>query len=179
MKNGDLEIKNIRVEDEGFYVCSVSDNKNNLKYTQAELNVLSKVTFLTRPFDQEIAEGNSVEFFCSANGKPEPMITWFRNGIRIDDSDIKNVNDKTQISNYEFYQNNQLLKINDINYHRDNGIYTCKVKNKVNELSTDVRLNVKRPISPYFTITQKNISVYEDHPITLECFAEGMLSNFA
>lgn len=28
-------------------------------------------------------------------------------------------------------------------------------------------------VTPYFTITQQNISVFEDHPITLECFANG------
>jgi len=26
---------------------------------------------------------------------------------------------------------------------------------------------------PQFRITQQNISVFEDHPITLECFAHG------
>ena len=66
-----------------------------------------------------------------------------------------------------------MLKINEIDYRRDDGTYTCKAKNKVNELSADARLTVKRSIPPYFTITQKNVSVYEDHPITLECFTEG------
>jgi hemicentin len=28
-------------------------------------------------------------------------------------------------------------------------------------------------VAPYFTITQQNISVFEEHPITLECFAQG------
>ena len=36
--NGHLEIKNLRVEDEGFYVCSIS-NAKSAKYAQAELVV--------------------------------------------------------------------------------------------------------------------------------------------
>lgn len=28
-------------------------------------------------------------------------------------------------------------------------------------------------MTPYFTIRQQNISVFEDHPVTLECFANG------
>ena len=36
--NGDLEIRHLRVEDEGFYVCSISNSKN-VKYAQAELIV--------------------------------------------------------------------------------------------------------------------------------------------
>lgn len=35
---GNLEIKDVRVEDEGFYVCSIS-NSHSTKYAQAELVV--------------------------------------------------------------------------------------------------------------------------------------------
>jgi hypothetical protein len=35
---GDLEIKSVRVEDEGFYVCSIS-NSFATKYAQAQLEV--------------------------------------------------------------------------------------------------------------------------------------------
>ena len=38
VQNGVLEIKILRVEDEGFYVCSMS-NKKSIKYAQAELVV--------------------------------------------------------------------------------------------------------------------------------------------
>lgn len=37
-ENGNLQIKNVRVEDEGFYTCSVS-NSIDTKTAQAYLNV--------------------------------------------------------------------------------------------------------------------------------------------
>jgi hypothetical protein len=137
-----LEIKNVRVEDEGFYVCSLSNNRNSeFKYAQAELIVLVKVTFLTRPIDQEVAEGNSVEFFCSANGKPEPQIIWLKDGLQIG----HNIEQTKPLNIYEYYQNNQLLKINEVDSRRDDGVYTCKAQNQVNYVTTTAKLSVKRP----------------------------------
>ena len=37
-RNGDLEIVDVRVEDEGHYVCSIS-NQRDVKYAQAKLTV--------------------------------------------------------------------------------------------------------------------------------------------
>lgn len=92
------------MEDEGFYVCSISRGSNT-KYAQAELivngnlsNYLSLAYFMCenyrnlidncqvpvilikKPVDQEVIEGNIVEFYCSVSGKPEPSITWTKNG---------------------------------------------------------------------------------------------------
>lgn len=108
--NGDLEIKNVRVEDEGFYTCSMSYGSQT-KYAQAQLEVNGEwnsinnqiyalkyvykidydlfkkygikvpVSFIKTPSDQEVAEGNSVEFYCSVRGKPDPVITWTRYGL--------------------------------------------------------------------------------------------------
>jgi hypothetical protein len=36
--------------------------------------------FIKRPIDQQIAEGNSAEFYCSVAGKPKPTISWKKNG---------------------------------------------------------------------------------------------------
>lgn len=42
---GDLEIKSVRVEDEGFYVCSIS-NSYGTKYAQAQLEVNGIKSFI-------------------------------------------------------------------------------------------------------------------------------------
>ena len=90
------------VDDEGFYICSIG-NSFITKFAQAqltingiELNLLIRIqkfmksnksylivppTFIKRPYDQETFEGNSVEFYCSASGKPKPVIIWKKNGI--------------------------------------------------------------------------------------------------
>ena len=38
--NGDLEIRKVIVEDEGFYVCSI-ENSQSVKYVQAKLTINS------------------------------------------------------------------------------------------------------------------------------------------
>ncbi len=38
------------------------------------------VSFIKTPVDQEVAEGNSVEFYCSVRGKPDPTIVWMKDG---------------------------------------------------------------------------------------------------
>jgi hypothetical protein len=104
---GDLEIRGVRVEDEGFYVCSLS-NAASVKYAQAQLvvngsstlsllyylfcfiyiihyylifiSILVAASFLRKPQDQQIAEGNTAEFYCSTSGKPKPIIVWKKDG---------------------------------------------------------------------------------------------------
>ena len=87
----------------------------------------------------------------------------------------KNVKGKPLIENkerFEFYQHNNFLKINNVK-QGDEGFYTCIAKNLVATIESTARFVVNQPIKPYFKITQQNISVFEDHPITLECFAHG------
>lgn len=79
---------------------------------------------------------------------------------------------KANKENYEYYQNGHLLKINNIKQD-DEGYYTCTAKNIVSTIESTARLHVNHPIKPFFKIIQQNISVFEDHPITLECFAHG------
>ena len=73
---------------------------------------------------------------------------------------------------YEFYQSKRLLKINNVQ-PEDQGAYTCVATNVVNSIEATASLRVSPPTVPYFKIVQQNISVFEDHPITLECFAVG------
>jgi receptor-type tyrosine-protein phosphatase F len=74
---------------------------------------------------------------------------------------------------YEFYQNNQILRINNLNLQNDTGIYECLANNSVNQIKSSAKLTIIPASKPYFQILQQNISVFEDHQITLECFAEG------
>jgi len=55
----------------------------------------------------------------------------------------------------------------------DEGYYSCLAQNSAGIIESTARLHVNQPTKPFFKITQQNISVFEDHPITLECFAHG------
>ena len=40
-------------------------------------------SFLKRPLNQDVAQGNSIEFYCSVSGKPVPEITWKKDGYLV------------------------------------------------------------------------------------------------
>jgi hypothetical protein len=130
-KNGNLEIKRVLVEDEGFYICSIS-NSYGTKYAQAQLLVYVAASFVRRPIDQDAVEGGSVEFYCAVNGKPTPNLMWKKNGLQVD---ITN-------NRYEFYQDNQLFVIKNLNQTSDHGLYSCVAKNEVNQIEAPFKLTV-------------------------------------
>jgi peroxidase len=130
------------------------------------------VSFLKRPQNIQATEGESVEFYCSANGKPKPIIKWKKDGILINNN-LMNDSINNKQFHYEFYQENQILKINELNKTMDSGIYECIASNKLNLINSKSNLLINQAIKPYFQIIQQNISVFEDHPVTLECFASG------
>ena len=119
-------------------MCSINNFKDEIKYAQAQLTVNVPVTFLKRPQNVLTTEGNSVEFYCSVDGKPTPSIQWKKDGLL-----IKNSNESKQF-HYEFYQNNQVIKINNLHRINDSGIYECIAKNAVNSISSTARLTINK-----------------------------------
>ena len=57
---------------------------------------------------------------------------------------VINSENRTTSSNYEFYQNDQMLRINNVNYTLDRGVYTCTARNEVNTISASARLAIDR-----------------------------------
>lgn len=159
--NGDLQILDLEISDEGFYICIIS-NGSVKKYAQALLTVNAHILILKQPKNIEVTEGEFAEFYCSMSGKPLANIQWKHNNIPLNRT----------LQRFEFYQRNQLFKITTV-FKSDNGVYTCHGSNDFSNNEASAVLKVNPPTMPYFEITQKNISVYEDHEIVLECFADG------
>ena len=77
-----------------------------------------KKEFETPPYSQQILEGKPLELRCHPpRGKPEPTISWLKNGQLIDDSD----------SNYIVTQEGHLIFVNA--KLADSGNYTCVATN--------------------------------------------------
>ena len=51
----------------------------------SKLIFINKVppSFLKRPLNQDVAQGNSIEFYCSVSGKPVPEVTWKKDGDQL------------------------------------------------------------------------------------------------
>lgn len=94
------------------------------------------MTFIRKLYDQLVTEGNSVEFLCSVSAKPSPKIVWKKDGVLIDD--------ESELSNYEFYNDNQLFRISQVKKANE-GVYSCIANNQVNSVSSLARLVVTDP----------------------------------
>jgi hypothetical protein len=91
------------------------------------------VTFIRKLYDQLVTEGNPVEFQCSVSAKPRPKIVWKKDGVLI--------NEESESPNYEFYNENQLFRINKVEKVNE-GVYSCIANNQVSSVSSLARLIV-------------------------------------
>ncbi|CAD7082367.1 unnamed protein product [Hermetia illucens] len=151
LKGGDLLIKNAQDKNSGYYICRASN-----KVGHAERGVTVTVTeppkiiseFITnihvRPGDRDSPTA------CIANGKPEPVVTWYRDG-RIHVSD--------QIG--ENYLN--------VGSYMLSGNYTCVAKNVEGEDSRSIQITSQGPplLSPGSQLTKHHFEEYSD--ISLLC----------
>lgn len=90
---------------------------------------------------------------CAAEGYPAPVVTWYKEGkpaINITNCDgnleptkvCKNIYEITERSLSSLRVNN-VLKIKQLQYPRDNGTYTCEAKNDYGTASLTIQLNVQ------------------------------------
>uniref|UniRef100_A0A8C3UKJ3 Ig-like domain-containing protein n=1 Tax=Catharus ustulatus TaxID=91951 RepID=A0A8C3UKJ3_CATUS len=77
--SGGLFIQNVTFSDQGQYNCNASNSEGSIQAT-ARIIVQDSPRFLVVPTDQTVTEGQSVDFPCSAEGHPPPVITWTRAG---------------------------------------------------------------------------------------------------
>ncbi|KAG8174364.1 hypothetical protein JTE90_011416 [Oedothorax gibbosus] len=117
-----LIINSVLAEDSGNYTCTVSGDPTAPSYT-AELVIQGPPVWLSKPTNIDTVVGKNDTFECSASGRPNPTITWKKNG------DGKS-NDENVISNGKFIIKNGKLTIVHVQ-KEDEGKYTCMVTNGV------------------------------------------------
>jgi netrin-G3 ligand len=167
-----LRIEPVRPgRDNASYECLAENGVGEPVRASAELTVLSEdeipkgfPKFSQQPAMQGIERGRSALITCAADGDPEPTITWFKDMIPIDFSNVRYTKvqgSSLQISNTE---------------ESDQGHYECIAENRIGAaFSNPAALYVRtRVVPPYFSIPPE--SVYELMPgssINLTCVAVG------
>lgn len=72
--------------------------------------------------DQAINEGDSASFTCQATGEATPTITWYCNGILVDETNTqKYITSRTQLSNTTINSSIVIIKVKST----DVGTYAC------------------------------------------------------
>ncbi|XP_053086146.1 B-cell receptor CD22 isoform X2 [Pangasianodon hypophthalmus] len=152
-KHGDyqLELTNIKVEDEGSYQCSISGHEGLLssavKFT---VNYPPKNVSVSINSSGEIVEGSSVTLTCSSDANPPvEKYTWFKGTTSVGKG-------KTYI-------------ISNISTE-DSGEYKCKSSNEVgHQDSNSVTLNVLNPPKNVSVSISSSGEIVEGSSVTLTC----------
>ncbi|XP_071651222.1 neogenin isoform X6 [Temnothorax longispinosus] len=126
-----LMIINVRESDHGSYQCRAENEVESLDAV-AELIVQVPPRFLKKPEDKVASESQDLEFECEIYGKPEPKITWLKNGERI------------TLSAYWQIVNGYNLRINGL-LPIDAGIFQCMGMNPAGSVQASARLTINQP----------------------------------
>ncbi|XP_076293134.1 neogenin protein frazzled isoform X7 [Lasioglossum baleicum] len=125
-----LVINNAQEIDDGSYQCRAENEFDTLDAV-ADLIVQVPPRFIKKPEDKVASENQDLEFECEIYGKPEPKISWLKNGERI------TFNAYWQIIN-GYLRINGLLKI-------DAGIFQCIGTNSAGSVQAAARLTISQP----------------------------------
>ncbi|KAI6181170.1 Neuroglian [Aphelenchoides besseyi] len=123
------------------------------------------------PANTNTSEGETVVFDCQANGKPVPVVTFYKNGV-----EMKKENtpgnweiDGTKLSLYNVKKG--------INGMGDNSVYQCKAENKHGYLWTNFYLNLLA-FAPRLLEEPGEVEAIYGRPFVLECrFFSSPLAN--
>nr|CDJ97202.1 Immunoglobulin I-set and Immunoglobulin domain containing protein [Haemonchus contortus] len=154
-----IKISNITQQDEGTYECVARNLVGNdtIFYT---VRVVQVPTIPTGGA-QTVVEGKLASIECAAEGHPPPIISWLRNGIRVE-SGIQGVRYDTE---------DKMLIITDVR-SSDSGIYVCEATNEAGIARQAYTLEVL--VSPRIVSTSPVKSlVRSGSPFSLECGVRG------
>ncbi|MCJ8729308.1 hypothetical protein PDJAM_G00104640 [Pangasius djambal] len=115
--NGVLEIPYFRPEDAGFYEC-VAENSRGRSVAKGHLifNDVEHLHWAQTLRDAYMAIGADLHWECRANGKPQPVYRWLKNGQAIVSEDRISINGGKLM----------LSKVN----LEDSGMYQCLAENE-------------------------------------------------
>ncbi|KAF7667434.1 hypothetical protein LDENG_00060350 [Lucifuga dentata] len=134
--NGTLEIKRIRLEDQGTYLCIVS-NIAGRDESQFRIEVKEPTLIVTRPQNMKVIRGTDVRFECGvkADATTPVTTTWMK--------------DKKMVTlGWRINLDESNLVITSVN-RGDEGNYTCVVKSDMDQKSASALLMVMdRPDPP-------------------------------
>uniref|UniRef100_A0AAR2IWZ1 Neural cell adhesion molecule L1 n=1 Tax=Pygocentrus nattereri TaxID=42514 RepID=A0AAR2IWZ1_PYGNA len=136
LANGTLEIRRSKLQDQGTYVC-VASNVIGRDEMEVQLEVKEPTKILRAPHNVIVIKGSLAHFDCKIQTDPtlEVTVTWLKDK-------------KFLILGRRMTKDEDSLSIADV-YRRDEGIYTCRIKTEVEEISVSAKLTVMdRPDPP-------------------------------
>ncbi|XP_061704294.1 protogenin B-like isoform X1 [Cydia pomonella] len=135
-----LVLTDVDVSQDGIYTCNVPGHQD-LKKTY-NVTVTKPVNITLPPVSKEAIRASTIRFNCTATGRPEPNITWYKDGVPLALTEkiglwkaaFLNPGDEERIE----------LVINSIT-SKDAGVYQCFASNNVSIASAWATLTVTGP----------------------------------
>ncbi|XP_072552401.1 neurofascin isoform X2 [Salminus brasiliensis] len=129
LSNGTLEIKRTKLQDQGTYVC-VASNVIGRDEMDVQLEVKEPTKILRAPHNVIVIKGSLARFDCKIQTDPtlDVTVTWLKDK-------------KFLILGRRMTKDEDSLSIADV-YRRDEGMYTCRIKSEVEEISVSAKLTV-------------------------------------
>ncbi|KAK6759923.1 hypothetical protein RB195_021467 [Necator americanus] len=161
-----LNVQNVTLSDEGAYSCRI---KNDAGETRVDYKLVvlvpPSIIMLDKDKNRSVTEDSSITLSCPATGKPEPKITWQKDGEVLHPENISNVIRSAQMSGSE-------IKIARIKQH-DSGRFTCEASNKAGTSEQDVLVNVLTPPRIEKDGIPSDIEEVAERTVTLSCPVHG------
>ena len=165
LPSGGLEIRNVNIPDRGSYSCTAG----TLVSRTAELHLKALVAkagpeppvFLLTPRGRSVLVGSRVTLECSANGLPQPNLTWLKDGREIELELVDTRYVRTGSGS---------LTINNVRLE-DEGGYQCRAENTEDSQDSGVQLRVN--LAPSLVTAPADNLSYEKDDILFDCQVSG------
>ncbi|XP_076334013.1 cell adhesion molecule Dscam1-like isoform X3 [Tachypleus tridentatus] len=162
-----LALNNVKPEHGGNYTCVISNYGGTADHS-AMLRVDTPPRWKMEPVNTSVVLGAMVTIDCSADGPPQPIITW----KKASGSSPKNFVPVYNSHHYVIFSNGSLM-IRDAT-RGTGGFYLCQASNNVGaDLSKLISLNIHAP--PQIQVQQQVYSVTLGNKLELSCLATGDL----
>lgn len=158
---GSLSISISERLDSGSYRCTAANYLGRIAATSI-IRVFVAPRLRVEPDDKYVSPGSTVQFTCEADGVPQPIITWYKDGQPI------------------FPFGGLTLSLHGITLGvpqvrpSDEGEYTCRAQNAAGTVEASAVLYVRDRVAPVIRVEPRDMLAKEgDEAIVLPCQAEG------
>ncbi|KAI1722964.1 immunoglobulin i-set domain-containing protein [Ditylenchus destructor] len=150
-----IQVPNVTLSDKGVYRCEATNSAGTDELVY-KVDIFQSPT-IYKGGTEQVTEGKVALLECNASGEPTPLVTWQRNGVRVE-------------TGLRYVVDDRVLKIIDTR-SSDSGIYVCVA---TNEAGTDQQaFTLEVLIAPKLVSTSANSTVALNGNASLRCAARG------
>lgn len=162
-----LVIPDVKVEDQGEYLCRASNDRSALE-SSVTISIQAEPNFTIPLTDRHMDNEADLTWTCEAFGIPDVTYNWFRNGEMLN-ADTLAVEDQSRY----FIQDN-VLTIRFLNAERDQAMYQCRARNQLKTRYSSAQLRVLT-LKPSFKKKPLESETYagEGGNVTIYCNPEA------